>query len=54
MPLVADDLLAMLGIYGGTFIVSLIAGLVPLVNAEVFLIGLVRLAIDHPSQLPLL
>lgn len=54
MPLVADDLLAMLGIYGGAFVVSLIAGLVPLVNAEVFLIGLVRLAIDHPSQLPLL
>ena len=54
MPLVADDLLAMLGIYGGTFVVSLIAGLVPLVNAELFLVGLVRLAIDHSSQLPLL
>ena len=47
-----DDLLAMLGIYGGTFAVSLIAGLVPLVNAEVFLVGLVRLAIDDSSQLP--
>ena len=47
-----DDLLAMLGIYGGTFAVSLIAGLVPLINAEVFLVGLVRLAIDDPSQLP--
>src|ERR1043165_1710207 len=42
----------MLGIYGGTFAVSLIAGLVPLINAEVFLVGLVRLAIDDPSQLP--
>jgi membrane protein YqaA with SNARE-associated domain len=49
---VTDDLLAMLGIYGGTFAVSLIAGLVPLVNAEVFLVGLVRLAIDDSSQLP--
>lgn len=47
-----DDLLAMLGIYGGTFAVSLIAGLVPLVNAELFLVGLVRLAIDDASQLP--
>ena len=52
MPLVTDDLLTMLGIYGGTFVVSLIAGLVPLVNAEVFLVGLVRLAIDDSSQLP--
>ena len=47
-----DDLLAMLGIYGGTFVVSLIAGLVPLVNSELFLIGLVRLAVDRASQLP--
>jgi membrane protein YqaA with SNARE-associated domain len=50
--LVTNGLLAMLGIYGGTFAVSLIAGLVPLVNAEVFLVGLVRLAIDDSSQLP--
>jgi len=49
---VTDDLLAMLGIYGGTFLVSLIAGLVPLVNTEVFLVGLVRLAVDGRSQLP--
>ena len=42
----------MLGIYGGTFAVSLIAGLIPLVNAELFLVGLVRLAIDDASQLP--
>ena len=53
MRLVTGDLLAILGIYGGTFAVSLIAGLVPLVNAEVFLVGLVRLAIDDSSQLPL-
>jgi membrane protein YqaA with SNARE-associated domain len=49
---VTDNLLAMLGIYGGTFVVSIIAGLVPLVNTEVFLIGLVRLAVDRSSQLP--
>ena len=52
MRRVTDDLLAMLGIYGGTFVVSMIAGLVPLVNSEVFLIGLVRLAVDRSSQLP--
>ena len=49
---VTDDLVAMLGLYGGTFVVSIIAGLVPLVNAEVFLVGLVRLAVDRSSQLP--
>ena len=47
-----DSLLAMLGIYGGTFVVSMIAGWVPLVNAEVFLVGLVRLTVDRSSQLP--
>jgi membrane protein YqaA with SNARE-associated domain len=49
--LVAHDLLAMLGLYGGTFAVAFIAGLVPLINAELFLVGLVRLAIDDSSQL---
>ena len=50
--LVTDNLLAMLGMYGGTFAVSLLAGLVPLVNAELFLVGLVRFAVDRPAQLP--
>ena len=50
--LVTHDLVAMLGIYGGTFVVSIIAGLVPLVNTEVFLVGLVRLAVSRSSQLP--
>ena len=45
-------LVAILGLYGGTFVVSMIAGLVPLVNAEVFLVGLVRLVVDRSSQLP--
>jgi len=49
---VTDDLLAMLGIYGGTFIVSIIAGLVPVVNTEVFLVAVVRLAVHGPAQLP--
>lgn len=52
VQLVTDHLLAMLGIYGGTFVVSIIAGLVPLVNSEVFLIALVRFAVDRSSQLP--
>jgi membrane protein YqaA with SNARE-associated domain len=52
VPFVTDDLLAMLGIYGGTFVVSIIAGLVPLVNSEIFLVALVRLAVDRSSQLP--
>ncbi len=42
----------MLGIYGGTFVVSIIAAVVPLVNSEVFLVGVVRLAVDRTSQLP--
>lgn len=44
----------MLGIYGGTFLVSFIAGLVPLVNTEVALVGVIRLAVDRSSQLPAL
>lgn len=52
MPLVDDELLAMLGIYGGTFAVSILAGLVPLINAELFLVGLVRFAVERSSQLP--
>lgn len=49
-----DDVLAMLGIYGGSFVVAIIAGLVPVVNTEVFLVGLVRLAVDRPEQLPII
>jgi membrane protein YqaA with SNARE-associated domain len=48
---VTDDLVAMLGIYGGTFLVSILAGLVPFVNTEVFLVGVIRFAVDRPSQL---
>lgn len=49
---VSEDLLAMLGIYGGTFAVAILSGLVPFVNAELFLIALIKLAVDSPAQLP--
>jgi membrane protein YqaA with SNARE-associated domain len=49
---VTHDLLAMLGIYGGSFVVSIIAGLIPVVNTELFLVGLVRFGVDRPAQLP--
>lgn len=42
----------MLGIYGGTFIVCVLSGLIPFVNAELFLIGLIRLTVDRSDQLP--
>lgn len=54
MPFVTEDLLAMLGMYGGTFVVAIISGLVPVVNLELILIGLVRLAVGDASQLPML
>jgi membrane protein YqaA with SNARE-associated domain len=49
---VAEDLLAALGVYGGTLVVCFIAGLVPLVNAELFLVGISALVIRSPAQLP--
>lgn len=47
-----DHLLAMLGIYGGTYIVCLLSGLIFFLNAELFLVGLVRLTVDRAEQLP--
>ena len=41
-----------LGIYGGTFVVCIIAGLVPVINAEVFLIGRSAWALHSPWQIP--
>ena len=35
-----DDLLARLGIYGGTAVVAFIAGMFPIMSIEVFLVGL--------------
>jgi membrane protein YqaA with SNARE-associated domain len=49
---VTDELLAVLGIYGGTFVVSAISGVFPLLNSELFLAGLVRFAVDRATQLP--
>jgi membrane protein YqaA with SNARE-associated domain len=48
----AEDILTALGLYGGTLVVCFIAGLVPLVNAEVFLVGLTMWAVQSPAQLP--
>jgi membrane protein YqaA with SNARE-associated domain len=49
-----DQLLATLGLYGGTLIVCFISGLVPLVNAELFLVGISAWIVTSPAQLPLL
>jgi membrane protein YqaA with SNARE-associated domain len=37
---VTEQLLHTLGVYGGSFVVALIAGLFPLISIEVFLVGL--------------
>ena len=42
-----DSLLGALGIYGGTFMVSFVAGLFPIASIELFLIGIA--AWKHPS-----
>jgi membrane protein YqaA with SNARE-associated domain len=51
VPSVTSGLLAMFGIYGGTFVLSVLAGLFPLINTEVYLIGLVRFGLSSSSQL---
>jgi membrane protein YqaA with SNARE-associated domain len=38
-----DSIVAALGIYGGTLVVGVLSGLVPVVNGELFLIGVVLL-----------
>jgi membrane protein YqaA with SNARE-associated domain len=49
-----EQLLHGFGLYGGTVLVCFIAGLVPLVNAEVFLVGISLWAVKSPHQLPLI
>ncbi len=49
-----DQLLATLGLYGGTLVVCFISGLVPIVNAELFLVGISAWVMTSPAQLPLL
>jgi len=41
-----------LGLYGGTFAVCFVSGLVPFVNAEIWLVAITLVAVS-PSQLPL-
>ena len=48
-----DDLLATFGIYAGTFVVCLVGGLLPLINTEVYLVGLTVLAVHDPAPLAL-
>lgn len=47
-----EQLVTSLGLYGGTLVVCFIAGLIPLVNAEIFLAGLSMWAVKSPGQLP--
>ena len=48
-----EDLLATFGIYAGTFVVCLAGGLLPLINTEVYLVGLTVLAVQDPGPLAL-
>jgi membrane protein YqaA with SNARE-associated domain len=48
---VTTDLIESLGIYGGTYVVCLLAGLIPLINAEFFLVGLTLWAVQDPGRL---
>jgi membrane protein YqaA with SNARE-associated domain len=51
-PSMTAHLLATLGLYGGTLVVCFVSGLVPIVNAEIFL-GLVAAElVTSPAQLP--
>jgi membrane protein YqaA with SNARE-associated domain len=46
------QILTTLGLYGGTLVVCFLAGLIPLINAEVFLVGISLWVIRSPQQLP--
>jgi membrane protein YqaA with SNARE-associated domain len=39
-----DSIVAALGIYGGTLVVGVLSGLIPIINGELFLIGVVLLS----------
>jgi membrane protein YqaA with SNARE-associated domain len=46
-------LVASAGLYTATFVVCLLAGLIPLINAEVYLVGIIAVgAVGSPSALP--
>ena len=46
------EILSTLGLYGGTFLVCFLAGLIPLINAELFLAGVSAWAISSTAPLP--
>ena len=47
-----QDLLQTLGLYAGTLVVCFLAGLIPLINAEVFLVSISIWVVKRPEQLP--
>jgi membrane protein YqaA with SNARE-associated domain len=47
-----DSVGAELGIYAGTFVICFLAGLVPVINAEVWLIAVTTVMIASPAPLP--
>jgi len=47
-----DHLLATLGLYGGTAVVCFISGLLPIINSELFLLGLSAWLVESWEQLP--
>jgi|JI10StandDraft_1071094.scaffolds.fasta_scaffold56705_2 membrane protein YqaA with SNARE-associated domain len=47
-----DSIVGAVGIYGGTFVVCFIAGLVPLVNAEIFLVLVSTMLVTSSAPLP--
>ena len=46
------EILSTVGLYVGTFLVCFVAGLVPIINAELFLAGISAWAIASPAPLP--
>ncbi len=47
-----ESVLASCGLYLGTYIVCLLAGLIPIINAEIFLVGITLWAVKSPAPLP--
>src|ERR1043166_1030928 len=52
MSPVTDHLIGVLGLYGGTLVVCFLSGLIPVINAELFLVGVSKFAVSSPAQLP--
>jgi membrane protein YqaA with SNARE-associated domain len=49
-----EDLLATVGLYGATLIICFLDGLVPVLNCELYLLGISAWAISSPRPLPML